>query len=94
MHYWSKEFLAPISIIALYDKSLNALNVSLVCDLPTISSTDYRVTLNTHRWFDLLPKHTKTWPVILVSSSNRNIIIKKKSAKLLMLNQKVMKFCD
>uniref|UniRef100_A0A1L8EBR4 beta-mannosidase n=2 Tax=Haematobia irritans TaxID=7368 RepID=A0A1L8EBR4_HAEIR len=66
LHYWSKEFLAPISIVALLDSKTNSLNVSLICDLFEVDTYGLQVSMNVYKWTQLYPKDTKTWPVTLV----------------------------
>uniref|UniRef100_A0A1A9W1B3 beta-mannosidase n=1 Tax=Glossina brevipalpis TaxID=37001 RepID=A0A1A9W1B3_9MUSC len=46
LHYWSQDFLAPTSIIALYDSENKAINVSLVCDEFEVDTNELTVTLN------------------------------------------------
>ena len=67
LHYWSKEFLAPIAIVALFDNNIQAINVSLICDYFEVDTKDLQVTMNVYQWTALLPKHTEKWPATLVS---------------------------
>ncbi|XP_058974882.1 beta-mannosidase [Musca domestica] len=66
LHYWSKEFLAPIAITALYESKIRSLNVSLICDLFEINTDGLQVSMNIYKWSQLFPKNTTTWPVTMV----------------------------
>ncbi|XP_061389605.1 beta-mannosidase-like [Musca vetustissima] len=66
LHYWSKEFLAPIAITALYERSIRSINVSLICDLFEINTDDLQVSMNIYKWSQLYPTKTTTWPVTMI----------------------------
>ncbi|XP_013118469.2 beta-mannosidase [Stomoxys calcitrans] len=66
LHYWSKEFLAPIAIVALPDSRTNSINVSLICDDFKVETEGLYVSMHIYKWSQLYPKDTKTWPATLV----------------------------
>ncbi|KAH8304925.1 hypothetical protein KR018_005049, partial [Drosophila ironensis] len=65
LHYWARDFLAPISIVALYDQPTDSLNISLICDQLQVDTHDLNVVANMHLWSQLLPHSYITWPVTL-----------------------------
>ncbi|EDV41870.1 uncharacterized protein Dana_GF17689 [Drosophila ananassae] len=65
LHYWARDFLAPISIVALYDKPTDSLNISLICDQLKVDTQGLNVVANVHLWSQLLPHSYTTWPVTL-----------------------------
>ncbi|XP_017849592.1 beta-mannosidase [Drosophila busckii] len=65
LHYWARDFMAPIAIVALYDKPSKALNISLICDQLQVNTDDLSVVANIHLWSQLLPRNSTQWPVTL-----------------------------
>ncbi|XP_017085650.1 beta-mannosidase [Drosophila eugracilis] len=65
VHYWARDFFAPIVIVALYDKLLDSLNISLICDQLEVDTRDLNVVANVHLWSQLLPRHSTSWDVTL-----------------------------
>ncbi|XP_023165462.2 beta-mannosidase-like [Drosophila hydei] len=65
LHYWARDFLAPVAIMALYDKPTKSLNISLVCDKPTINTENLNVVANIHLWSQLMPRNSTNWSVTL-----------------------------
>ncbi|KAM7362826.1 beta-mannosidase-like [Cochliomyia hominivorax] len=65
LHYWSKEFLAPIAIVALYDSDSKHIQVSLICDKFEVDTTGLQVTMNIYKWSELFPRETLKWPATL-----------------------------
>ncbi|KAH8360187.1 hypothetical protein KR093_011286 [Drosophila rubida] len=65
LHYWARDFLAPTTIVALYDKSATSLNISLICDVPDMNTNNLSVVAHVHLWSQLLPKQSRSWPVTL-----------------------------
>ncbi|XP_039150424.1 beta-mannosidase isoform X1 [Drosophila simulans] len=60
LYYWTKELLAPTSVIALYDNISNNLNITLTREdfSEHRDSQLYYVLVNTYLWTDLIPKKT------------------------------------
>ncbi|KAH8354559.1 hypothetical protein KR084_011700, partial [Drosophila pseudotakahashii] len=65
LHYWAREFLAPVAIVALYERSTDSLNISLICDLLEVDTQELNVVANVHLWSQLLPRQSTTWEVTL-----------------------------
>ncbi|XP_039491613.1 beta-mannosidase isoform X1 [Drosophila santomea] len=65
LHYWARDFLAPISIVALYEKSTDSLNISLICDQLEVDPWKLNVVANVHLWSQLLPRQSIAWEVTL-----------------------------
>ncbi|XP_033163416.1 beta-mannosidase-like isoform X1 [Drosophila mauritiana] len=65
LHYWARDFLAPISIVALYEKSTDSLNISLICDQLEVDARKLNVVANVHLWSQLLPRQSTSWDVTL-----------------------------
>ncbi|KAH8369201.1 hypothetical protein KR009_003852 [Drosophila setifemur] len=65
LHYWARDFLAPIAIVALYDKPSDSLNISLICDQLEVDTRRLNVVANVHLWSQLLPHTSTAWPVTL-----------------------------
>lgn len=51
--------------MALYDKPTKSLNISLVCDKPTINTENLNVVANIHLWSQLMPRNSTNWSVTL-----------------------------
>ncbi|XP_052836095.1 beta-mannosidase-like isoform X1 [Drosophila gunungcola] len=60
VYYWAREFMAPTSVIALYDSNSDSLNITLSReDFSEHSDSKlYSVLLNTYLWTDLVAKKT------------------------------------
>ncbi|XP_044250625.1 beta-mannosidase-like isoform X2 [Drosophila takahashii] len=60
VYYWAKEFLAPTSVIALYDNNSDSLNITLTREdfSEHRDSQLYYVLVNTYLWTDLIAKKT------------------------------------
>jgi len=65
LHYWARDFLAPIAIVALYERSTDSLNISLICDLLEVDTRELNVVANVYLWSQLLPRQSTTWEVTL-----------------------------
>ncbi|KAH8283203.1 hypothetical protein KR054_008690 [Drosophila jambulina] len=65
LHYWARDFLAPIAIVALYDRPTDSLNISLICDQLQPNTRGLMVTANIHLWSQLLPRNSTSWAVTL-----------------------------
>ncbi|EDV92669.1 beta-mannosidase [Drosophila grimshawi] len=67
LHYWARDFLAPIAIVALEDTTKKALNISLICDSqkPSVDTANLNVVANIHLWSQLLPRQSQNWSVTL-----------------------------
>ncbi|XP_037951778.1 beta-mannosidase-like [Teleopsis dalmanni] len=71
LYYWSKNFLKPYAIFALYDSKNKGLNITLVRDEVTEQrdARVYDVTMNTFLWSKLYLQKNITWQFILESNS-------------------------
>ncbi|XP_016981521.2 beta-mannosidase-like isoform X1 [Drosophila rhopaloa] len=60
VYYWATEFLAPTSVIALYDSNSDSLNITLTREdfAEHKDSQLYYVLVNTYLWTDLVAKKT------------------------------------
>ncbi|XP_022214341.2 beta-mannosidase [Drosophila obscura] len=65
LHYWARDFLAPIAIVAQHDKPEDSLNIILICDEPQVETEGLIVVANTHLWSQLLPSKSINWTVTL-----------------------------
>ncbi|KAI8046391.1 beta-mannosidase [Drosophila gunungcola] len=65
LHYWARDFLAPIAIVALYERSTDSLNISLICDQLEVDTRELSVVANVHLWSQLLPRESTSWEVTL-----------------------------
>ncbi|KAH8418054.1 hypothetical protein KR222_010988, partial [Zaprionus bogoriensis] len=65
LHYWARDFLAPTTIVALYDKPSDSLNITLICDEPKMNTDNLYVVANVHQWSHLLPRQSRNWTVTL-----------------------------
>lgn len=70
LHHWAKEFLAPISIIALKGSSSDSVNVTLVRDDLADKVLEVDVAMNLYLWTDLYPKKSITWQAELKPNSD------------------------
>ncbi|XP_030369680.1 beta-mannosidase [Scaptodrosophila lebanonensis] len=65
LHYWARDFLAPIAIVALYEAESESLNISLICDQLEVDTENLKVVANVHLWSQLLPRNSTEWSVTL-----------------------------
>ncbi|EDW58688.1 beta-mannosidase [Drosophila virilis] len=65
LHYWARDFLAPIAIVALFDKPTGLLEISLVCDEPRVDTSQLTVVGNIHLWSQLMPRQSRNWTATL-----------------------------
>ncbi|XP_001359635.3 beta-mannosidase [Drosophila pseudoobscura] len=65
LHYWARDFLAPIAIVAQYDKTEDSLNIILICDEPQVDTEGLTVVANKYLWSQLLPRDSINWTVTL-----------------------------
>ncbi|XP_017057152.1 beta-mannosidase [Drosophila ficusphila] len=65
LHYWARDFLAPIAIVALYERSTDSLNISLICDHLKVDTKELNVVANIYLWSQLLPRQSTSWAVTL-----------------------------
>uniref|UniRef100_A0A0K8U7S0 beta-mannosidase n=1 Tax=Bactrocera latifrons TaxID=174628 RepID=A0A0K8U7S0_BACLA len=72
-YYWSKQFLAPITIIALPDTNNNAINVTIVCDQLEVSSETVHVTVQLFKYDKLTAVNYTKIDTNLKSNSATNI---------------------
>ncbi|XP_055904783.1 beta-mannosidase [Eupeodes corollae] len=70
LHYWARDFLAPISVIALFDWRAKAINLTLVRDDITDTIMEVDVTMNLFLWSELYPKKSITWQAELKPNSD------------------------
>uniref|UniRef100_A0A1I8PT43 beta-mannosidase n=1 Tax=Stomoxys calcitrans TaxID=35570 RepID=A0A1I8PT43_STOCA len=69
--YWSKQFMAPTSIIALIDNNNDRINITvtkeeLVDDIEEPEA--YNITMYTYQWSELYPRRTETFEVTVPSN--------------------------
>ncbi|XP_011178216.2 beta-mannosidase isoform X2 [Zeugodacus cucurbitae] len=72
-YYWSKEFLAPITIIALTDTNNAAINVTIACDQLEVSSESVHVTVQLFKYDNLTAVNLTRIDTNLKSNSAINI---------------------
>ncbi|XP_037912429.1 beta-mannosidase [Hermetia illucens] len=60
LHYWAKDFMAPLSVIAQVDE-FNKVNVFVSRDTVDDNDQTLMVVLSIVSWTELLPKDTENW---------------------------------
>lgn len=65
LHYWAKDFMAPLSVIAQVDE-FNKVNVFVSRDTVDDNDQTLMVVLSIVSWTELLPKDTENWYLKMV----------------------------
>ncbi|XP_053954052.1 beta-mannosidase-like [Anastrepha ludens] len=64
-YYWSKEFLAPITLIATPDSTTGVINVTVACDQVEVSTEGMRITVQLFKYDNLTATNYTTFDVFL-----------------------------
>ncbi|XP_037954159.1 beta-mannosidase-like [Teleopsis dalmanni] len=65
LHYWARDFMDSITIIALYNSSTKSVNIFLTCDELEVNTKDLKVFQNIYLWSELYVKNSMNWSVTL-----------------------------